>query len=173
MLYQAGTSARGKAFAARHAEGVFLLPRDDAQARAEIADLRRLTVQAGRAADHVKAFLGVEIVTAPTREEVAAKIAVLQQNRDVEGHLVLFSGWSGIDLSGADGIIVIQHLSPGTFEDFADYIVPELQRRGRYRMAYTPGETLRERFFGAGNSRPLPDHPAARLVGSPAVKAVV
>lgn len=44
VLYQAGTSARGKAFAARHAEGVFLLPRDDVQAREEIADLRPLTV---------------------------------------------------------------------------------------------------------------------------------
>lgn len=234
VLYQAGTSARGKAFAARHAEGVFLLPRDDAQAREEIADLRRLTVEAGRAADHVKAFLGVEIVTAPTREEVTAKVAVLQQQRDVEGHLVLFSGWAGIDLSGedtdswlefnggdamqtfermwsegadrkkvgelvehlsrpennklfiagtpdivadrleqlidgtgADGINLIQHLSPGTFEDFVDHIVPELQRRGRYRTAYTPGETLRERFFGAGHARPLADHPAAQFARSP------
>ena len=75
VLYQAGTSARGKAFAARHAEGVFLLPRDDVQDREEIADLRALTVQAGRAADHVEAFLGMEIVTAtPTRHRLLAGI---------------------------------------------------------------------------------------------------
>lgn len=234
VLYQAGTSARGKAFAARHAEGVFLLPRDQAQASEEIADLRQLTVEAGRAADHLKVFIGVEVVTAPTQEEVAAKIALLQQHRDLEGHLVLFSGWSGIDLSGndtdryleyrggdamqtfermwsqgqdrknvgelvehlsrpennnlfivgtpdvvadqieqlvdrtgADGLNLIQHLSPGTFEDFIEYIVPELQRRGRYRTSYTPDETLRERFFGPGHARPLGDHPASRYSRAP------
>lgn len=235
VLYQAGTSSRGKAFAARHAEAVFLLPRDDDQAREEIADLRRLAVEAGRAPDHVKAFVGAEVVVGRTRAEVEDKLAVLHEYRDVEGHLVLFSGWAGIDLSGddtdsyleykagdamqtfermwsegsdrkkvgelvqhlskpendnrfiagtpsevadrieefidttdADGINLIQHLSPGTFADFTELVVPELQRRGRYRTAYTPGETLRERLFGAGNARPLPDHPASAysLAGS-------
>lgn len=228
VLYQAGTSKAGKGFAARHAEAVFLLPRDDAQAREEIADLRRLAVEAGRAPDHIKAFVGAEIVVAPTKAEVEDKLAHIQELRDVEGHLVLFSGWAGIDLSGddtdkyleynegdamqtfekmwsqgedrkkvgelvqflsrpendnrfiagtpsevadrieefidttdADGINLIQHLSPGTFADFVEHVVPELQRRGRYRTAYTPGETLRERLFGAGNARPLPDHPAS------------
>ena len=66
-----------------------------------------------------------------------------------------------IDTTDADGINLIQHLSPGTFVDFVDLVVPELQRRGRYRTAYTPGETLRERLFGAGGARPLADHPAA------------
>ena len=227
VLYQAGTSSRGKAFAARHAEAVFLLPRDDQQAREEIADLRRLAVAAGRGPDHVKAFVGAEVVVAPTQAEAEDKVALLQEHRDLEGHLVLFSGWAGIDLSGddtdafleykagdamqtfermwsegedrkkvgelvehlsrpendnrfiagtpeqvadrleefidttdADGINLIQHLSPGTFVDFVDLVVPELQRRGRYRTAYTPGETLRERLFGEGNSRPLPGHPS-------------
>ncbi len=230
VLYQAGTSSRGKGFAARHAEAVFLLPRDDQQAREEIADLRRLAVEAGRAPDHVKAFVGAEVVVAPTRAEVEDKVALLQEYRDVEGHLVLFSGWAGIDLSGddtdsyleykagdamqtfermwsegsdrkkvgelvqhlsrpendnrfiagtpsevadrieefidttdADGINLIQHLSPGTFADFVEYVVPELQRRGRYRTAYTPGETLRERLLGEGDGRVLADHPAAQF----------
>jgi long-chain alkane monooxygenase len=35
--------------------------------------------------------------------------------------------------------------------------VPELRRRGRFRDAYTPRETLRERVFGPGRSR-LPDY---------------
>ncbi len=48
-----------------------------------------------------------------------------------------------------------------TFEDVADLLVPELQRRGRYKQAYAPG-TLREKLFGAGRALPAPDHPAAR-----------
>ena len=34
-----------------------------------------------------------------------------------------------------------------TFETVADLLVPELQRRGRYKHAYAPG-TLREKLFG-------------------------
>jgi len=32
--------------------------------------------------------------------------------------------------------------TPGCFEEFADLVVPELQRRGRFRTRYT-GTTLR------------------------------
>ncbi|MEQ8663928.1 MAG: hypothetical protein RLW62_24170, partial [Gammaproteobacteria bacterium] len=38
-------------------------------------------------------------------------------------------------------------------------VVPELQRRGRMRSAYE-GETLREHYFGTGNRRLFPAHPA-------------
>lgn len=67
-----------------------------------------------------------------------------------------------LDEGGIDGINLRQFLTPGTARDFIELAVPELRRRGRYREAYTDGETLRERLFGAGHAR-LPDaHPAAR-----------
>jgi long-chain alkane monooxygenase len=50
---------------------------------------------------------------------------------------------------------------PGTYADFAEYVVPELQRRGVYRTAYEPG-TLREKLFGRG-PRLRVGHPAARV----------
>ena len=51
-------------------------------------------------------------------------------------------------------------ITPGSFAQVADYVVPELQRRGLYKTAYAPG-TLREKLFGRGAR--LPDtHPAAR-----------
>jgi long-chain alkane monooxygenase len=43
--------------------------------------------------------------------------------------------------------------------------VPELQRRGRYKLDYGPG-TLREKFFGAARARLGADHPAARFRGT-------
>ncbi|SUP18496.1 Putative monooxygenase moxC [Tsukamurella pulmonis] len=43
----------------------------------------------------------------------------------------------------ADGYILSAASSPGTFNDFVDFVVPELQRRGLFRRAYT-GRTLRE-----------------------------
>jgi long-chain alkane monooxygenase len=36
--------------------------------------------------------------------------------------------------------------TPGCFEEFADLVVPELQRRGRFRTEYT-GATLRENLL--------------------------
>jgi alkanesulfonate monooxygenase SsuD/methylene tetrahydromethanopterin reductase-like flavin-dependent oxidoreductase (luciferase family) len=43
----------------------------------------------------------------------------------------------------ADGFVVMPAYFPGAFDDFVDKVVPELQRRGLYRMEYT-GPTLRD-----------------------------
>lgn len=40
------------------------------------------------------------------------------------------------DDGGADGFMLIATHTPGCFEEFADLVVPELQRRGRMRRAY-------------------------------------
>ena len=61
-----------------------------------------------------------------------------------------------LDEDGIDGINLRQDASFDTVRDFVELIVPELRRRGRYREAYAPGETLRERVSGAGAR--LPDY---------------
>jgi FMN-dependent oxidoreductase (nitrilotriacetate monooxygenase family) len=47
------------------------------------------------------------------------------------------------DDGGADGFMLIATYTPGCFEEFVDLVVPELQRRGRFRTKYT-GTTLRD-----------------------------
>ena len=49
---------------------------------------------------------------------------------------------SYMDDGGADGFMLAATYTPGCYEEFVDLVVPELQRRGRYRTAY-PGNTLR------------------------------
>lgn len=66
------------------------------------------------------------------------------------------------DEADIDGVNLVPIEQPGSFTDFADLVVPELQRRGRVRSGFD-GATLRENFFGAGNRRLLPDHPAHRI----------
>jgi len=56
----------------------------------------------------------------------------------------------------ADGFIVSSAQSPGTFNEFVDYVVPELRRRGLFRTEYQ-GSTLRE-HLGLGD--PHDDLPA-------------
>jgi long-chain alkane monooxygenase len=51
-----------------------------------------------------------------------------------------------MDEGGADGFMLLATYTPGCFEEFADSVVPELQRRGRLRTRYT-GSTLRENLL--------------------------
>ena len=69
-----------------------------------------------------------------------------------------------LDEDGVDGINLRQYHSFGTTRDFVELIVPELRKRGRLHEGYTPGETLRERLFGAGPHLPA-GHTAARYRG--------
>jgi long-chain alkane monooxygenase len=71
-----------------------------------------------------------------------------------------------VDATGADGLNLNHVVTPETYVDFAELVVPELQRRGRYRTAYDDG-TLREKFFGRGDRLPE-THQAARHRHSPA-----
>jgi long-chain alkane monooxygenase len=57
---------------------------------------------------------------------------------------------SWLDDDGLDAINLRQWHCFDTLTDFVELVVPELQRRGRFRTAYEPGETLRERLFDAG-----------------------
>ncbi len=71
-------------------------------------------------------------------------------------------GW--LDQVGIDGINLTQFHSYDTARDFIDLVVPVLRARGRLRTSYDPGESLRDRIFGAGDR--LPDrHYGARYRG--------
>jgi FMN-dependent oxidoreductase (nitrilotriacetate monooxygenase family) len=71
---------------------------------------------------------------------------------------------SWLDEHDIDGINLIQYHSYGTAQDFIEFVVPELRKRGRLREEYTPGESLRERIFGEGAR--LPErHQATRFRG--------
>ncbi|MFC4071714.1 LLM class flavin-dependent oxidoreductase [Actinoplanes subglobosus] len=48
-----------------------------------------------------------------------------------------------VDAGAADGFVIQATHVPAAFEDFVATVVPELQRRGRFRTAYE-GDTLRE-----------------------------
>jgi long-chain alkane monooxygenase len=65
-----------------------------------------------------------------------------------------------VDETGVDGFNLAFAVRPETMRAVVDLLVPELQRRGRYRTEYAPG-TLREKLFGAGRARLTAPHPAA------------
>ena len=56
------------------------------------------------------------------------------------------------DETGIDGFNLAAAVVPETFDQIVDLLVPELQRRDRYKRAYTPG-TLRHKLTGTGPRR--------------------
>jgi FMN-dependent oxidoreductase (nitrilotriacetate monooxygenase family) len=65
-----------------------------------------------------------------------------------------------VEETDVDGFNLTNVITPGSFADFVDYVVPELQRRGAYKTAYSEG-TLRDKLFGRGPRLPE-THRAAR-----------
>jgi alkanesulfonate monooxygenase len=229
VLYQAGTSPAGRAFAGRHAECVFMSGPSIKVIAPRVASIRKAAAEAGRDPGALLILAMMTIVVAATDAEAEAKLAEYRRYARAEGALTLMSGWTGIDFSKFDPDQVVEHVEndagrtalenitradpgrtwtvrqvaehvaiggigpvlvgspstvadgleawmdatdldgfnlcfvvrPETFENVVDLVVPELQRRGRYKRRYAPG-TMREKLFGGGARLPQ-DHPAAQF----------
>lgn len=221
VLYQAGSSGAGQAFAGRHAECVFLVGRSPAETRGVVADLRRKTVDAGRNANDVLVFLGVMIVVGRTSAEAREKYDDYKRYASPHAGLVHLCSSTGIDYSkydlddpivsqksnamvsaveaitkrnagdaltvrkllaqmelgtrlaaivgdpvevadalqmwmteaDIDGFNLIRTVTPESFADFVELVIPELQSRGAYKIEYESG-TLREKLFDEGSKLP-------------------
>jgi FMN-dependent oxidoreductase (nitrilotriacetate monooxygenase family) len=230
VIWQAGTSSAGRAFAAKHAEAVFTVAPTAQILRKYVDDIRLVAGQHGRDPASIKIFTEITIVTDETDALAQAKYEEYLTYTDYEGALAFYAGITGIDLSqldpnqplqyvdtdsarfaleifsradpdrvwtphevakfvgiGAmgpvlvggpakiadelerwieeadiDGFNLAYAITPGTFEDFIQFIVPELQARGRYWKDYDASTTIRERLYGVGHKRVREDHPAAR-----------
>ena len=239
VLYQAGSSLRGKLFAAQHAECVFVSGPSAKVIAPRVAALRSLTAETGRDSADILIFSMMTVILGRTEAEAKAKYEDYRRHVNHEGALTLMSGWTGVDFStyaldqkvehvhneagrtamdnitradpdrtwtvrevaehvgiggigpivigtpaqvadaieawvnqtDVDGLNLAFAISPGSFEDVVDLLVPELTARGLYKEAYAPG-TLREKLFG-GDARLQAPHPAVsyRQVIAPAIAA--
>lgn len=68
---------------------------------------------------------------------------------------------SWMEDTGIDGFNLGHAVKYQDVKNFADIVVPELQRRGLMRSAYD-GSTLRENVFGVGQTRLATDHPGTQ-----------
>ncbi len=66
-----------------------------------------------------------------------------------------------VEDTDVDGFNLAYAVTPETFEDTVDLLVPELQKRGVYKKDYAKG-TLREKLFGRGPRLQAP-HPAVNF----------
>ena len=99
LLFQAGTSKRGTAFAARHAECTFVSGPSKKLVKKYVDDTRQAMRAAGRDPKDVLVYSQALIITAPTSEEAQAKYEDYCRYIDIEASLTLLSGWTGVDFS--------------------------------------------------------------------------
>ncbi|AVD87566.1 LLM class flavin-dependent oxidoreductase [Pseudomonas sp. SWI44] len=224
VLFQAGSSPRGLAFAGNHAECVFISGQDKAGTRAQVDKVRAAAQVAGRAPQSIKVFMGITVIVAPTEDQAQAKHVEYLRYASPEAGVAHFAASTGIDFAayaldqpigfskgnaiqsatrqlqenawtrrrllqqhalggryvtlvgtaeqvaeqliawidetGLDGFNLTRTVTPESFEDFIDLVVPQLQQRGRYKTAYAEG-TLREKLFDSAHPF-LPDgHPGS------------
>ncbi|GHD24633.1 LLM class flavin-dependent oxidoreductase [Tianweitania populi] len=99
VLFQAGTSDRGRQFAARHAECVFINGPSQKIAAGTVTKLRDAVRTEDRNPADVTVFLGANVIIAPTHAEARDLHAEYTRHLDAAGQLALVSGWTGMDLS--------------------------------------------------------------------------
>ena len=102
VLYQAGSSTRGRQFAATHAECVFVNGQKMEGVRAIVDDIRAKAVELGRSASDIKVFMGATIVTGRTAKEAQEKFEEYRRYVSSEAALVHASASVGIDFAKYD-----------------------------------------------------------------------
>jgi alkanesulfonate monooxygenase len=100
VLYQAGTSPRGREFAAKHAECVFMSGPSAKVIGPRVAAIRALAPTYGRKPSDILMFSMMTVILGRTKEEAEAKHAEYRRHVSHEGALTLMSGWTGVDFSG-------------------------------------------------------------------------
>ncbi|UQE74774.1 NtaA/DmoA family FMN-dependent monooxygenase [Gordonia sp. PP30] len=86
LLFQAGSSGPGRAFAARNAEAVFLIAPSPEIAKQQIDETRALAVAAGRRADDITFHQGLSFVIGDTEQEAREKFEEYQRFASSDGY---------------------------------------------------------------------------------------
>lgn len=98
VYMQAGSSPRGREFAARWAEAVFTVQQDKSLMQAFYADMKRRVVAAGRDPSHCAILPAIDIIVAGTEEEARKEAEYLDSLASVDLGLQTLTNLSGADM---------------------------------------------------------------------------
>lgn len=100
VLAQAGSSAKGRAFAARHADIVFTVQPSLAEAQAFYAEMKERAALEGRNPDHLLVMPGIVPVVGRSRSEADERLAAMNAVVEPEHLMAKLSSFLNRDLSG-------------------------------------------------------------------------
>jgi long-chain alkane monooxygenase len=122
VLHQAGASSRGRQFAAKHAECIFLAELSTGSLAAAIADIRAQAAARGRDPREVLMFQHAAVVVGRTEKEACDKVEDYRRHSSVEGALAHFSASLGIDLGKYGLDEPIRHVKTDANNSFMESI---------------------------------------------------
>jgi len=102
VLFQAGSSARGRQFGGRHGECIFLGGSNVRALAEHVRAIRAEAVAEARAADSVKLMSAFSCVVAPTREAAQRKYQEVLDSQTPEVAVASYAWFTGLDLSSYD-----------------------------------------------------------------------
>lgn len=102
VLFQAGTSPAGRAFAAANAECVFVQATTPSHTASAVADIRRLAAEAGRDPRALTLMVGLTVFVGETEAEALRYEAEFDAMQTDEIVASLYAGNTGIDLLSLD-----------------------------------------------------------------------
>lgn len=157
VLFQAGASTKGRDFAAKHAECVFISGITRPMVANIVADIRKRAAAHGRDPSGILIYTALSPIIADTAGAAQAKYEDYKRHISIEGTLALFGGYSGIDFSEWDLDTPLKYFKSNAIQTFVE--------------GFTLGDpnriwTLRQvaEFLGIGGFAPI-------AVGSPAMLA--
>jgi len=99
VLFQAGSSDRGKQFGGKHGECIFLGGGAPEKLAAQVASIRAEAVANGRAADSVKIMSAFSCVIAASKEDAQRKHQQILDAQTPEVAVASYAWFTGLDLS--------------------------------------------------------------------------
>jgi FMN-dependent oxidoreductase (nitrilotriacetate monooxygenase family) len=158
VIYQAGSSDRGRAFAAKHAEAVFLGGGSVEALRRNAEDIRRQAAANGRDPGQIKLMASLLAIVGRTEEEARKKHAEYQAYYSVEGVLAHYGGGSGYDLSVYGPEDVLQYVETDHGQTAAAQFTRESPRPKKVReVIETLGKLGARGLFVAGTPEQVAD----------------
>jgi FMN-dependent oxidoreductase (nitrilotriacetate monooxygenase family) len=156
-LFQAGASTAGRAFAARHAEAVFLVDTNPQGMRRVVEDISARAEEIGRSRDDIVFIGGVSVVVAPTDAQARHKFEDRVRYISAEGTLARQSALMQLDFGAVDIDAPLKYVETDGIRSWLErYTVGDPSRE------WTPRQVAQEVARSLG---------AITVVGSPATVA--
>lgn len=145
VIMQAGTSSSGQAFAARHAEAIFVSGHSPASVAKSVSSIRALAAKNGRDPSSIKFLAKMMPIIAPTQAAADAKYRDLVQYGSYEGALALFGGWTGVDMAQYGDDQELNLVESNAIRSYIEALMKHAPKKGKWTK-----KTLAEHIMVGG-----------------------
>lgn len=123
VIFQAGGSPRGVAFAAATAEAVFLNASTKEALKKQVDNLREQATAAGRNPDHIATVQMITVIAGRTDEEAQQRYEDYKKLVSYEGAMARYSGWLNLDMSEYDPDVPLKDVKTNASQTMLNFFL--------------------------------------------------